>query len=411
VQKDNEDVGARAQFNVGGTSGEYNRKEFGKIFTGAKTSGNERPSGEWTLSAPIPKDRIAELEQVAPTLRRAAGMDEKMEAYTKLVKQHGAGMLGGQVGGSSSKSWDLELKGDPNFPGEKERTRLTELRKALMATIRAAPESSMDVIRQANEEMAKLAKRREAVADEKRYTDLPDGLRLQQLSVIDSHVDDLKIVRRTAQAVAMKRDPNEKTSDVAARVEKADAAKAGAKGRGGKSAGKSPAKASPQKGPDDDAAKADLEYARLQDLVAAKSSQIAAKRKVVREHSIALGDAIGAKGTTAIKFGADTQVVQMQVGIAKVYINVAKEADKKQADLEAQVEAARNAWSSATDRPAQMAAIKALEKLLDERLKQMEITLYNIREAGKAVFHITTRGARAGNPGFWNSLGETEGEE
>jgi hypothetical protein len=409
AQQDNEDVGARAQFTVGGSSGEYNRKELGKIFTGAKTSGNEKPSGEWTLSAPIPKDRIADLERVAPTLRRAAGMDEKMEAYSKLVKEHGAGMLGGQVGGSTSKAWDLELKGDPNFPGEKERSRLADLRKSLMATIRAAPESAMDVIRQANQEMENLAKRRAAVADEKRYTDLPDGLRQQQLSVIDAHVDDLKVVRRTAQAVAMKRDSNEKASDIAARVEKADAAKPGRKG-GGKAAGKA-GKATPAKEPDDPAAKADREYARLQDLVGAKSSQIAAKRKVVREHSIALGDAIGAKGSVAIKFGADTQVVQMQTGIAKVYINLATEADKKQDALEAQIEAARNAWSSTTDRPAQLAAIKTLEKLLDERLKLMEITLYNIREAGQAVFHITTRGARAGNPAFWNSLGETEGEE
>ena len=408
VVKDGEEIGARAQFQVGGTSGEYNRKEFGKIFSGTKAQGDTKPSGEWTLSAPVPKENIDNLHRVSSKIRRS--MDER-EAYTELVKEGGAQMLGGQVGGGSSKSWDLELKGDANFPGEKERARLKELRKSLMARIRSNPELANDIVREANTEMANLQKRRDAVADPKRYTDLPDGLRQQQLSVIDMHIDDMKIVRRTGQSVAMKRDPHEKTADVAARVEQAETAKPAPK-KGARSGAKTRApKAPPAPAVDDPAVKADREYARLQDQVAAKESQIASKRKVVREHSIALGDAIGAKGSTAIKFGADTQVVQMQIGIAKVYINLATENDKKQAALEPQIEAARNAWSAAADRPGQLAAIKTLEKLLDDRLKHMELSLYNIREAGRSVFHITTRGARAGNPGFWNSLGETEGDE
>ena len=402
VEQDGQEVGARAQFQVGGTSGEYNRAEFGKIFMGAQTSGATKPSGDWTLSAPVPKENIRTIEKLSKKVRNA--MDEK-QAYSELVKENGAAMLGGQVGGARSINWDLELKGDPNFPGEKERTRLKELRKSLMARARSNPEIANDIVRETGEELAKLATRRDAVADVKKYTDLPDQLREQQLSVIDMHINDMKVVRRTAQSVAMRRNPSEKNTDVAARVEAAEKTGPGARAKKGRAtdAGK--------KSGVDEASKDDVEYTKLQDKVAAKESQIAAKRKVVREHSIALGDAIGAKGSTAIKFGADTQVVQMQVGIAKVYINLATEADKKQAALETQVEAARNTWSAATDRPGQLAAIKPLEKLLDDRLKQMEISLYNIREAGRAVFHITTRNARSGNPGFWNSLGETEGEE
>ena len=400
VEQDGEEVGARAQFTVGGTSGEYNRAEFGKIFTGARTAGDTKPSGDWTLSAPVPKENVRELERVSRKVRNA--LDEK-QAYSELVKENGAAMLGGQVGGRSI-SWDLELKGDSNFPGEKERTRLKQLRKDLMARVRTNPEIASDIVRETGDELAKLAKRREAVADVKKYTDLPDGLRTQQLAVIDMHIDDMKVVRRTAQAVAMKRDPGEKAADVAARVDKTE--------KGGPTGGAKKAAVARKGAVVDEAQKADLEYARLQDTVSAKESKIAAKRKVVREHSIALGDAIGAKGTTALKFGVDSHIAQVQIGIAKAYINLAKEADKKQSDLEPQIEAARNAWSAASgDRKAELAAIRTLEKLLDDRLKQMEVTLYNIREAGKAVFHITTRGARAGNPGFWNSLGETEGEE
>ena len=383
VMKDGEEVGARAQLTVGGTSGDYNRNEFGKIFMGARTGENVKPSGEWTLSAPVPKERIRELEQSSKKIRNA--LDER-EAYSELVKENGAQMLGGQVG-MTSKNWDLELKGDPNFPGEKERTRLKQLRKDLMARVRSNPEIANDIVRETGEELAKLVKRREAVADTKRYSDLPDGLRQQQLSVIDMHVDDMKVVRRTAQAVAMKRNPGEKATDVAARVEK-----------GGK-------------GDYAEVKKPDLELAKLQDKVSAKESQIAVKRNDIRVFSKALGDAIGAKGTTAVKFGADSATVQVAIASGKGYIGVATEADRKQAALDPKVEQLRDAWSSATDPKDKLEAIKALEKVLDERLKLMESCLFFIREAGKAVFHIATRGAKSGNPAFWGSLGETEGEE
>ncbi len=402
VDQDGEEVVSKATFNVSGTSGEYNRKEFGKIFMGARTSGDVKPSGEWTLSADIPKQNIQELHRVSRKIRNA--IDEK-QAYSELVKEGGAAMLGGQVGGGGSLAWDLELKGDPNFPGEKERVRLKDLRKSLMARVRSNPELANDIVRESGDELAKLAKRREAVADTKKYTDLPDQLRQQQLSVIDMHVDDMKVVRRTAQAIAMKRNPGEKQADVAARVEREE--KAGPAGKVRKGAPGATRKSAA----DDEAAKIDAEYQKVQDRVGAKESQIAAKRKEIHSTSKALGDAIGAKGSTALKFGVDSPTAQMAIASGKGYIGAATEADKKQADLEPQIEAARNAWSAATDRPAQLAAIKTLEKLLDDRLKLMHSCIYFIRSAGQAVFHITTKAAKSGNPAFWNSLGEIEGEE
>jgi hypothetical protein len=400
VVQDGQEIGARAQFTVGGTSGEYNRAEFGKIFTGAKTDKDAKPSGQWTLSADVPKENIQALERVSKRIRNA--MDER-EAYSELVKEGGAQMLGGQVG-MTSKGWDLELKGDPNFPGEKERTRLKGLRKSLMDRVRSNPELANDIVRETGEELAKLAKRREAVADLKRYTDLPDGLRQQQLGVIDMHVDDMKVVRRTAQAIAMKRNAGERAADVATRVDQEEAAQARPDRKRARLAAKKPPV-------DDEKARSDREYARLQDQVSAKEARIAAKRKDVHDFSKALGDAIGAKGSTAVKYGADSATVQVAIASGKGYIGAATDADKKQAALDPQIEKLRDAWSAAAGRDDQLSAIKALEKVLDERLKLMETCLYFIREAGKAVFHITTRSAKSGNPAFWNSLGETEGEE
>jgi hypothetical protein len=396
VVQDGEEVGARAQFNVGGTSGEYNRKELGKIFPGVKTQGDVKPSGEWTLSASVTKENIDELHRNSKKIRNA--IDER-QAYSELVKEHGASMLGGQVG--SYKNWDLELKGDPNFPGEPERARLKELRKVLMARIRTNPELAINIVRETGEELAKLAKRREAVADTKKYTDLPDGLRQQQLGVIDMHVDDMKVVRRTAQAVAMKRNVGERAADVAKRVEAEEKRGPAAKAKKGEGA----ARASVA---DDAAAKADAEYAKLQDQVSAKESRVASKRNDIREFSKALGDAIGAKGTTAVRFGADSATVQVAIASGKGYIAAATEADKKQAALDPKIEQLRDAWSNATDQPAKLAALRELDKVLSDRLQLMDSCLHFIREAGKAVFFITTKSAKSGNQLFWLSLGLTD---
>jgi hypothetical protein len=378
-----EDKGGRAEFKVSGESGEFNRKEFGKIFMGAGGGSGARASGEWTLSAQVPMERIRELEKVSPRLRAAANMDERMKIYSELVKENGAKMLGGQVG-MTSKAWNLELKGDENFPGEKGRARLKQLRADLAAALKAKPDSANEIVRTAGEELAKLDKRRAAVADVKRYTDLPDGLRQQQISVIDNHIEELKSVRRNAQAVAMKRIPGEKSADVAARVAKGAT--------------------------DDDAKKADREYVKLQGTVEAKQAQINVLRKDVHDFSKALGDAIGAKGSTALKFNVDSDVALVHIGMAKSWISQATAADKQQAALDPRIDELRNAWTAATDPKDRLAALKSLDAVLGQRVKLMQQTIYFVKEAGKAVFPITTRNAMSGNPAFWLSLGMVEAE-
>lgn len=378
-QENDVDAGARAEFTVSGESGEFNRQEFGKVFMGAKHAGTAKASGSWTLSAEVSKERMAELEKVSPRLRAATGMDEKMKVYSELVKENGAQMLGGQVGMTSS-AWSLELKGDVNFPGQKGRDRLNALRKTLAEQLKKSPETAGAAIAQANEELEKLAKRREAVADTKRYTDLPEGLRTQQLGVIDKHIEDMQTVRRTAQAVAMKQDP-------------ADRGATGANDRLKKD------------GYDLEHKKADREYAKLQDLVQSSETKIFQLRNDVREQSRALGDAIGSKGSTALKFHVDSAVAQVHIGLAKSWIAQATAADKEQAALDARIDALRNAWTDAKDQPARLAAIKELNDVLAQRVKLMERCISHIREAGKAVFPIATTRAMSFHPEFWLSLG------
>ena len=84
--------GRRAEFAVSGESGSFNRDEFRKVFSDSKY-GDATASGKWTLSAPVPMDRIRELEAVHPKLRAAKTLDEKMKIYSELVKENGARML------------------------------------------------------------------------------------------------------------------------------------------------------------------------------------------------------------------------------------------------------------------------------------------------------------------------------
>jgi len=361
-------VGARAEFSVSGESGSFNRDEFRKIFQDSRY-GDATASGKWTLSAPVPMAAIRELEAVHPRLRAAKTLDEKMVIYSELVKAGGAQMLGGQVG-ITSKAWDLELKGDKNFPGPAGRARLNQQRKALADALKAKPPKADEVIRQTGEALDTLHRRRAAVADVKKYTDLPDGLRKQQLALIDGHIDEFRAVRRNAQALAMRRP---------------DGADAGS-------------------------AKVDPAYAKLQGRVSAAEVSISNLRKEIRTTSKALGDAIGGKGSTAVKAGVDSSVAAVQIAAAKTWIATATSADKSQAALDPKIDQLREAWTAAKPGKDRLAAITALAQVLDERVKLMHQVTFAIREAGKAVYPITTRQAMSGNPAFWTSLGMAEEE-
>ncbi len=103
-------------------------------------------------------------------MRAAKTLDEKMLIYSELVKANGAQMLGGQVG-ITSKSWDLELKGDENFPGPAGRARLNQQRKALADRLKPRPPKADEVVRQSGEVLARCRSAAPRVADRKRYTE------------------------------------------------------------------------------------------------------------------------------------------------------------------------------------------------------------------------------------------------
>jgi hypothetical protein len=383
--EDGKEAGYAAKFAVSGESGEFNRRQFGKIFMGARYGGEAKASGKWTLTAEIPMAAVHDLVRNSDRFKNATTQDEKLRIYSELVKQGGAQMLGGQVG-ITSMAWTLELKGDENFPGQRGRTRLTQLAKTLAAALKTNPESADEAVRVTGEELEKLAKRREAVANPKKYTDLPDGLRQQQLRLIDSHIEEFKSVRRNAQAVSMKRVSGEKGAAGAADRLKKDRYDLELKAK-------------------------DRELAKLQDTIEVTEKRIAGLRTEIRDSSKALGDVIGGKGSIALRLGVDSAVSQLAVGSAKAYIAAANAADGRQSALQPQIDAARDAFTAAQEPAARLAALRALAGLLEQRRKLMQETLDFVRQAGKAVYHVASRKAKAGNPYFWETLGESEKEE
>lgn len=208
-----------AEVKVSSDSGDYNRKQFGEIFMGVPTTGDVKPSGEWTLTAQISPDVVRELEKLNKEMRNAWSKEDVMRAYSKLVKERGARMVGGQVArGGDANAWTLELKGDKNFPGQAGRAALDARRTELRGKLKDAA-AAKAVVSDAQKTLDELRARRIAVADKERYTDLPDGLRDQQLKLIDKHITDFEFIRHHGLRRALKRE---------AGASKTDAAKVGA---------------------------------------------------------------------------------------------------------------------------------------------------------------------------------------
>jgi hypothetical protein len=203
--------GYQAQVKVSGDSGEYNRQELGKMFMGVPHKGTAKASGEWTLTATVSPDVVRELEKNSKEMRAAKTKEDKMRVYSRFVKENGARMVGAQVGlGGDATAWTLELKGDKNFPGPKGRAELDRQRAALKDRLKNDPANARAVAKEAQRILDELAARRKAVKEPTKYTDLPGGLRDQQLKLIDKHIAEFEFVRNKAAQEAVKPKPGEK---------------------------------------------------------------------------------------------------------------------------------------------------------------------------------------------------------
>lgn len=362
-QANDKDAGAKAVFTLSGDSGANNREEFAKIFGTAGMTGKARASGNWTLSAEVPREAVKRLEAVHREMGRAANLDEKMRIYARLVKENGAAMLGGQVG-MSSERWSLELKGDPNFPGEAGRRRLDALAKESLVKLKREPAAATTMAAQLDTELAALAKRQKEVGDPNKYTDLPGRLRKQQLTVIARHIENLSRVRREAQTVSA--------------LHGGDAGAA-------RSTNKDPATAT------------------LEREMADKSRAAAALSAESQEGLRALG-AVLKSGQVVVADDIDEASEKMHTSHALENIRDADSASFRAKTRIALVDEHRDRWLAATTPTDKRAALAAANAALDEVIKFRREEVKLVQAAANWLDPIVADSAKAKHAGYWGKV-------
>jgi hypothetical protein len=353
-----------AIINIKSESGEYNREQFGKIFMGARTSGPVKPSGTWTLSADIDKKVVHELEQVSTKFKNAKDRDDKQRILSELFREGGAGMAGGLVrsGGKFMLSWDLELQGDPNFPGRAGRDKLVIQREQLARNLKTSPEAAGQVVREVHEVLNRLDARRKSVNDPAKYTDLPDELRRQQVTLIDKHISEFHQLRSNALMAAGKHDPNESIDKIRDRIKRPEAYKT--------------------------LALEERELARLKDKVADQDAAINELRQKITIGLEAIGRARLLKDSPP---GLKKHLVSYLEALRE-----AKALREEQAKLGAKLQELRDKAFAAAGPQAQTEAWRQLDALVSSRHRLLTLEMNKIDDAGEELVPITARESRWG---------------
>ena len=356
------DAGATAEVDVSGESGEHNFNEFAKIFGRGKASADAaRASGKWTLTAEVPMEAIQEAEKDWPTLAKAKTKNEKMLIYSRLVKEHGAGMIGGQVG-MSSLAWNLELEGDANFPGEAGRERLNELAKNLRAQVATTPATADAAIHTLDDELATLARRRKQVGEHKNYTDLPDDLRNEQLTIIDGHIAALRSVRNSAIAASMRQSGTQMTKD-------------------------------------------DFGYGKERDSVAALERKVADLARQIQKELAIVSPAIAPNGDPRLRRSplSREEIETAESTVPGLWVE-AEQAARRDVDLANDVQHARENWRAPGDQLDRLQQVREIKRLLNKRVEAMNECLKAIRETAKAVGPVAPEKILWAHEDYWSRL-------
>jgi hypothetical protein len=370
--------GYQAQVKVSGESGDYNREELGRMFMGVPHEGDAKPSGEWTLSAEVSPAVVRELERNNREMREAATKADKLRVYSKLVKERGSAMVGAQVGlGGEATAWNLELKGDRNFPGEAGRAELDRKRAALKERLTRDPANARSVASETQQALDELAARRAAVADHKRYTDLPDGLRDEQLKVIDKHISDLELIRHRAAQEAIKAAPGEKIEAVRGRL----AEKHGYKNAENSAEG--------------------VEMARLRDRIADKEASIKELDPGILEGISAVGQAQGRTLNMPPGFGGFAREHRASYN---QHWNAGVDINERQMAMAPKADALRMKLLEYLSPAERKSTAEALLAQLSERLTLLNVLHGEVVSAAEALKPITTARGLARHEQFWAGI-------
>ena len=359
-----------AQMTVGGEDASFNREQFGRIFRGAKAGPgvDVKTSGEWTLTADIDPKLFEELAQIDPDMRKAKTREEQLKIYSELAKAGGAQMISGQVRASGKKlAWNLELKGDPNFPGAAGREALNAKRAKLQQELKSNRANAGAVAAEAKDVIEGLNKRLAAVSDETKYTDLPDELRNEQKDVVKGHLSEFHSLRNQALSATTQTVENE---DLTKTLNRASS------GHGY-----------------DDVKKEDREVTRLRDLITVHEREISALEKEIAGTFTIVNRMFG--GGTSVRWGEGVKAnaYKEHNESAKTSLAMARSMDERLKASAQKTREAREKFDAAHEPKDYESTLRALEAALKEQIQILDVELESLREAAREAYIVTSDAA------------------
>jgi len=374
------------QITVGGEDAGFNRDKFSEIFSDKdRDKQNVTTSGEWTLSADIDPKAFEKMAELNPDMKKAKTREEQLKIYSELAKSNGARMIMGQVMESGKKlAWNLELKGDPNFPGAAGRDALNAQLAKLRDQLKAKSSNAGAVAAEAKDAITALNKRLDAVKDTSKYTDLPYELRQEQVDVIKDHIAKFESVRHQAISAATQT------------VEKEDLTQ-------------TLNRASSGHGYNDITNKDDREVAQLRDKNRIHTTEISALEKEILGTAKIVSRMFGGGKDVRWGEGVKKEIYLEHNTNAKTSMDMARNMDERLKAATQKVREIQDKWNTETDPKANLANMRALEAALMDQIKIMDVQLESLREAARQAYIITSDAAIGHDWNFYKVI-KVDGE-
>lgn len=232
-QENDKDAGYVIENHIGGNSGAWNRGKMQHIAYGGKETdaysqgdtwdeSKVEPSGDWTMSVEVSNQAMDNLVAEEDRFKGLETNDDKMRAVTDYVANGGIDAVNdiSRHGEQTGKpiEWDLELKGNPSFPGRQGREQIEAKIEKYSALMSAGAGSSAPLVAPLQGEITALEARLADVSDPAKYTDLPKILREQEEQKIRTAVAQFEGMRHQAAMEAMKSDSGESPEAVSKRT-------------------------------------------------------------------------------------------------------------------------------------------------------------------------------------------------
>ena len=377
-QENDKDDGYTLTGNVSGDSGGYNRGKMQHL-TGRDENWDEKKvqrSGEWTLVSDVDKKTIDSIEKYSDRFKGAKTNDDKMRQLGQWVADDGADAVESiQRWGGKDLQWDVELKGDSTFPGRAGRLELEKRIHGYAEALAQGNGSNAPTIApEVNAEIALLQMRHDKVKTPSNYSDLPDSLRQQQLTLIERQIASLQSIEHRALVEGSKNTAGEKGVAIAERAANPEGY----------------AKLPPDEQP----------VAKLRDAIANKDAAIAGNQANSAQAEPALIKAQQHTDWSKPNAGARAGAVSKQLAAARAR-------DQAQRAEYLQLDAMRMELLKHGGDPQQALAVaQALDRALQKSVEESADALGRYDDAAHAQVLITKPAGFVGHEAFWNEIRE-----